>query len=41
MGVPPGVREHRQVVLRRLFEMFEGNDPDAEVARLKSEDAGF
>jgi hypothetical protein len=41
IGVPPGRRRERVRALRRLFDLFEGNDPAAEVRRLKAEDQGF
>jgi hypothetical protein len=41
LGVPQAVREERTQILHRLFELFEGNDPQAEVRRLKAEDEGF
>lgn len=37
----PAERARRREVLTRLFKLFEGSDPEAEVRRLKSEDAGF
>lgn len=40
-GAPLAQREARLQVLEQLFELFEGNDPDEEVARLKLEDEGF
>jgi hypothetical protein len=40
-GVPKGIRQQRVRVLKRLFEMFEGNDANDEVRRLKMEDQGF
>jgi len=39
VGVPPERREARTEALRRLFGLAEGNDPNAEIARLKAEDA--
>jgi hypothetical protein len=41
VGVPAEVRRERTRTLHRLFELFEGNDPRAEVRRLKEEDEGF
>jgi hypothetical protein len=41
MGVPRGRRRERARAMRRLFELFAGNDPVAEVRRLKAEDEGF
>ena len=41
LGVPTGRRRQRIATLRRLFELFEGNDPAAEIRRLKAEDEGF
>lgn len=41
LGVPQAVRQERTQILERLFELFEGNEPHAEVRRLKAEDEGF
>jgi hypothetical protein len=41
MGVPAGARKERTQALGRLFELFEGNDPDEEVSRLKQQDEHF
>jgi len=41
VGPPADRRAQRTRALRRAFELFEGNDPAAEVRRLKSQDAGF
>jgi hypothetical protein len=41
VGLPRERRRERARALRRLFDLFEGNDPAAEVRRLKAEDAGF
>lgn len=41
LGLPPENRDARLRSLRRLYELFEGHDADAEVARLKAEDEGF
>lgn len=41
LGVPRERRRERARALRRLFDLFEGNDPRAEVRRLKTEDEGF
>lgn len=41
LGVAPESRRERRETLERLFDLFEGNDPEAEVRRLKREDAGF
>ena len=41
LGVPTGRRRERMATLRRLFDLFEGNDPAAEIRRLKAEDEGF
>jgi hypothetical protein len=41
LGVPRERRRERVQALRRLFDLFEDNDPAAEVRRLKAEDAGF
>ena len=40
-GVPATSRKDRRKVLERLFELFHGNDPEAEIRRLKVEDDGF
>lgn len=40
VGVRERDRAERMAALRRLFELFEGHDADAEIRRLKSEDAG-
>lgn len=40
-GVTREAREERTRVLHQLFRMFEGNDPEEEVRRLKAEDEGF
>lgn len=41
VGLPPGRRVERTRALRRTFELFDGNDPAAEIRRLKTQDAGF
>jgi hypothetical protein len=41
LGVPRKRRQERVLALRRLFSLFEGNDPSTEVRRLKAEDEGF
>jgi len=41
LGVSVESRRERQKDLERLFDLFEGNDPEAEIRRLKREDAGF
>jgi hypothetical protein len=41
LGVPRKRRQQRVQALRRLFALFQGNDPRAEVRRLKAEDEGF
>jgi hypothetical protein len=41
VGVPRERRRERARALRRLFALFEGHDPAAEIRRLKAEDAGF
>lgn len=38
--VPAESRIERRAVLERLFELFENNDPDEEIRRLKAEDEG-
>jgi hypothetical protein len=40
-GVPAESRQERRKVLDRLIDLFEGNDPEEEIRRLKSEDEGF
>jgi hypothetical protein len=40
-GPPAGRRRQRVLALKRLFALFEGNDPAAEVRRLKAQDEGF
>jgi hypothetical protein len=40
-GVPKRTRQQRVRTLKRLFEIFEGNDATEEVSRLKVEDQGF
>lgn len=41
LGVPRQRRHERVRALRRLFALFEDNDPRAEIRRLKAEDEGF
>lgn len=41
VGIPRERRRERTRALRHLFDLFEDNDPAAEVRRLKAEDAGF
>lgn len=41
VGLPAGRRAERTRALRRAFELFEGNDPAAEIRSLKAQDAGF
>ena len=41
LGVPKEMRQQRVKTLKRLFDLFEGNDAVAEVRRLKAEDQGF
>lgn len=40
-GVSKSLRRERVRVLKRLFELFEGNDPTEEVRRLKLQDESF
>lgn len=40
-GVSKQIRQQRVKALKRLFEIFDGNDAAEEVRRLKSDDAGF
>lgn len=41
LGVHGEARAERTRTLQHLVELFDGNDADAEVARLKAEDEGF
>jgi hypothetical protein len=41
LGVSDEVRRRRSKALERLFEICEDVDPEAEVRRIKSEEAGF
>lgn len=41
VGPSPGERQARGLALLRPYELFKGHDADAEVARLKAEDADF
>lgn len=41
LGAPASQRKQRDKALKRLFELFDDNDPEEEVRRLKAEDAGF
>jgi hypothetical protein len=41
LGLSRGRRRERSISLRRLFHLFEDNDPVAEIRRLKAEDEGF
>lgn len=41
MGIPAGARKERTKALERLFELFDGNDPDEEVGHLKEQDEHF
>ena len=41
MGVTPELRRRRTMALRRLIELYEGTDPEEEIARLKGEDERF
>jgi hypothetical protein len=41
LGLPRGRRRQRALALKRLFDLFEGDEPAEEVRRLKAEDAGF
>ncbi len=40
-GVPAESHNKRRKVLDRLFELFDGNDTEEEIGRLKAEDARF
>ncbi len=37
IGVPAERRQERRQILERLFELFEGNDPDEEIRQLNAE----
>ena len=41
VGPEEGRRAERLRALRRAFELFEGNDPAAEIRSLKAKDIGF
>jgi len=41
VGLPASRRAERVRALRRAFELFEGNDPAAEIRSLKTQDAGL
>ena len=41
LGLPADRRRERKRALQQLVHLFEGNDPRAELRRLKSEDEGF
>ena len=41
LGVPAATRKERRQALSRLIELFDGHDAEAEIRRLKAEDAGF
>jgi len=38
LGSPAAARRRRRAVLERLFILFDGNDAEAEIRRLKRED---
>ncbi len=40
-GVPKNMGKERVRILRRLFDLFEGNDAREEIRRLKLQDTGF
>ncbi len=40
-GVPAESRAERRKSLLRLIDLFDGNDSDEEIKRLKSQDEGF
>ncbi len=40
-GVPAEGRTERRMNLMRLFDLFEGNDAEDEIRRLKTQDEGF
>lgn len=39
LGVSEERRKARRAALEKLIELTDGNDPDAEIARIKAEDA--
>lgn len=41
LGSGANSKAERRRLLNKLFTLFEGNDPAAEVARIKAEDEGF
>ena len=41
VGVPRDRQRQRSRALKKLFTLFEGNDPAHEIRRLKAEDDGF
>jgi hypothetical protein len=41
LGISPESQKKRQHILCRLFELFEGNEAEEEIQRLKKEDEGF
>jgi hypothetical protein len=41
LGLPPERRRRRVAALKRLYDLFEGNDAAAEIRRRKAEDEGF
>lgn len=41
LGVPASARKERTKALERLFELFEGNDPEEELDRLEQQDELF
>ena len=41
LGVSPETSKRRTKTLKKLIELFDGNDPAAEVRRLKNEDSGL
>ena len=40
-GVPAESRKERAQALKRLFDLFEGHDAEAEIRELKAQDTGF
>ncbi len=40
-GLPEDARRARVKTLERLFELFDGVDPEEEIRRIKDEDEGF
>ncbi len=41
LGTPRESRPDKTKILERLYELFEGSDPEEEIRRLKEQDEGF